>query len=221
MVCLASCFVIRCSGSGTDWLLLQTTPCVPPKRVRARNKRDIYRYEDGTSLFDMTDSHTVRVEGDSSIAVDMKAIPTRARVVAHRYQFTKRHFNSSSDSDDDDDGEYDCEDYDDEASAFVFRRHLADDTQQQDQHNAQTHQRPVSSKEITFPSSIDEQVLLATSNLELLQSLHQTDELRVEILSMLLLLKPALEQGLCDDNVLSNEPLCARLLEVVSAIASL
>jgi hypothetical protein len=54
-----------------------------------------------------------------------------------------------------------------------------------------------------------------------LQSLHQTDELRVEILSMLLLLKPALEQGLCDDNVLGNEPLCARLLDVVSAIASL
>jgi ribA/ribD-fused uncharacterized protein len=80
--------------------------------------KNIYRNADGSVLFDMVTSNAVRIESSSGsdITVDMKAIPEKAKTVAHIHQFEKKHWNDIESSDD----EYD--EIDTELSEYMYSR---------------------------------------------------------------------------------------------------
>lgn len=173
----------------------------------------MYKFADGTSRFDMTDSHTVRVEGDKSITVDMRAIPTHARVVAHRYQYAKRYINTADDSPDsaaDDDEVIDAD-----ARAFLYTRPKEAAAAAATEQQGVAPTRAVATNAEAFPTTLSAQLQLASENLSLLAALEPTDDMRLEVLQTLIVLRPLLESALTSDDVLADEALCARLLDTI------
>lgn len=92
----------------------------PVKKSKGSSKsksKNIFRNADGSVIFDMVSSNTVRVES-SEITVDMRAIPEKAKTVAHIHQYEKRFTRSVEDSSD----EEDYPEFDGELSDYVYQR---------------------------------------------------------------------------------------------------
>jgi len=79
---------------------------IPASKLKARNRRDVWRDPSGGSLLQMNSSHSVTLSaGEGKYNIPMSALPNTAKFVVKKYQYEKRFLNDNSEDEDDEDYE--------------------------------------------------------------------------------------------------------------------